>query len=70
MRAEPTAERAIVLQVLDRECTHAELERIVGPGATDALKALAADGVVIRHGERVWASPAVYRLDELGLIAV
>jgi hypothetical protein len=64
------AERAIVLCVLDRERTHAELERIVGAGATDALKTLAADGVVQRHGERVWASPAAYRLDELGLLAV
>jgi len=64
------AERVIVLCVLDRERTHTELERIVGSGTTDALKALAADGVVRRHGERVWASPAAYRLDELGLLAV
>jgi hypothetical protein len=56
--------------VLDHERTHAELERIIGPNTTDALKALAADGVVVRHGERVWASPAAYRLDELGLISV
>lgn len=56
--------------MLDHERTHAELERIIGPNTTDALKALAADGVVVRHGERVWASPAAYRLDELGLISV
>lgn len=70
MQDQRTAQRAIVLCVLDRERTHAELERIIGPDATDALKALAADGAVIRHGERVWASPATYRLDDLGLIAV
>jgi hypothetical protein len=70
MQTQRTAQRVIVLVVLDHERTHPELERIVGDGATDALKVLAADGVVIRHGERVWASPATHRLDELGLIAV
>jgi hypothetical protein len=63
-------QRAVVRLVLKRERTHAELERIVGAGATDAIKALAADRVVVRHGERLWASPAAYRLDELGLMAV
>jgi hypothetical protein len=70
MQDQRTAQRAIVLSVLDQERTHAELERVVGPCAVEAVKTLAADGVVIRHGERVWASPATHRLDELGLVAV
>jgi hypothetical protein len=63
-------ERAIVLLVLDRERTLDGLERLLGPDTLAAVKALAADGVVIRYGERLWASPAAYRLDELRLLAV
>ena len=63
-------ERAIVLLVLDRERTLDGSERLLGPDTLAAVKALAADGVVIRYGERLWASPAAYRLDELRLLAV
>jgi hypothetical protein len=62
-------ERAIVGLVLTRERELDGLERLLGPDAVPAVKALAGAGVVLRHGERVWASPAVYRLDELRLVA-
>jgi hypothetical protein len=65
-----TVERAIVLLVLDRERSLDELGRIVGPDALAAAKTLAADGAVVRHGELLWASSCVSRLDELRLIAV
>jgi hypothetical protein len=45
------------------------LERLLGPDAVAAVKTLAADGVVLRHGERLWASPCLSRLEELRLIA-
>jgi hypothetical protein len=64
-----TVERAIVLLVLERERSQDELDRIIGEDTLAAAKALAADGVVIRHGELLWASPGLSRLDELGLIA-
>jgi hypothetical protein len=64
------AQRAVVLYVLDHERTAADLERIVGPEAGEATRALAAARVVVHHGERIWASPGTLRLDELGLIAV
>jgi hypothetical protein len=35
-----------------------------------AVKALAADGVVVCRGEHLWASPSLSSLDELGLVAV
>jgi hypothetical protein len=70
MQAQRTAQRAIVLAILDRERPLAELERIVGAGAVEAVKVLAADGAVVRHGGQVWASPCLLRLDDLGLVAV
>lgn len=52
-------QRAIVRLVLKRGRTLACLERLlVGPRAVDAAKQLAADGVVIRHGELLWAPHA------------
>jgi hypothetical protein len=71
LRTDETAtQRAVVRMVLERERTLHGLERLLGPSAVAAVKALAADGVVVRHGERLWASPATHRLDELDLIAV
>lgn len=67
---ELATQRAVVQLVLERERELAALERLLGPEALAAVKTLAADGVVIRHGERVWASPAIYRVDVMGLIAV
>lgn len=66
---EPATERAIVRLVLERERELAGLERLLGPDAVAAVKTLAADGVILRHGERLWASPCLSRLDELRLIA-
>lgn len=63
-------QRAIALAVLDRERDQAELDRIIGDSCIEAVKALAREDVVIRSGERVWASPCASRLDELGLVAV
>jgi hypothetical protein len=37
---------------------------------SDALARLDRDGIVCISGESVWASRAVRRLDELGLIAI
>lgn len=64
------AQRAIVLYVLDRERTHGELDRLVGPEVGDAVKALAAARVIMRYGERIWPSSCALLLDDLGLIAV
>jgi hypothetical protein len=69
MQADET-QRQIVRLVLERERTLDGLERLLGSGAVAAVKVLAADGVVIRHGERLWASPGTSRLDELGLLRV
>ena len=66
---DPAIERAVVGLVLERERTLDGLERLLGPGAVAAVKALAADGVVLRHGERLWASPCLSRLGELGIAA-
>jgi hypothetical protein len=63
-------QRAVVRLVLERERELTALERLLGSGAVAAVKVLASDGVVLRHGELLWASPATHRLDELGLIAV
>jgi hypothetical protein len=62
-------ERAIVLLVLERERELDGLERLLGSEAVAAVRALAADGVVVRHGERLRASPCLSQLDELGLLA-
>jgi hypothetical protein len=61
---------AVVRLVLDRERTLDGLERLLGSGAVASVKALAADGVVVRHSEHLWASPALSRLAELELVAV
>lgn len=66
---EPAIDRAVVRLVLERERELAGLERLLGFGAVAAVKKLAADGVVVRHGERLWASPSLSRLDGLGLIS-
>jgi hypothetical protein len=62
-------QRAVVRMVLDRERTLDGLERLLGSDAVAAVKMLAADGVIVRHGERLWASPCLSRLDGLGLVA-
>jgi hypothetical protein len=70
MRAgDPAIERAVVGLVLERERTLEGLERLLGPDALAAVKVLAADGVVVRQRELLWASPAVSRLDDLRLIS-
>ena len=69
MRTEPEIERAVVRLVLERERELAGLERLLGAEAVRAVKALAGDGVVLRHGERLWASPCLSRLQDLGLVA-
>jgi hypothetical protein len=68
MRADPETQRTVVRLVLERERELAGLERLLGPGAVAAVKVLAGDSVILRHGERLWASPCLSRLDELGLI--
>jgi hypothetical protein len=69
-RGEPATECAVVRLVLERERTLDGLERLLGSGAVAAVKMLAADGVVIRHGELLWASPALSRLAELELVRI
>ncbi|HEV7943260.1 MAG TPA: hypothetical protein VGP17_10725 [Solirubrobacteraceae bacterium] len=61
-------QREVVRLVLKRERELAGLERLLGPDAVAAVKMLAADGVVVRCGEVLWASSALWRLDELGLL--
>ena len=70
MSDEIATQRAVVRLVLARERELAGLERLLGSGAVAAVKTLAADGVVVRHGERLWASSALSRLDELALVTV
>jgi hypothetical protein len=70
MQADRETQREVVRLVLARERELDGLERLLGSGAVAAVKVLAADGVVIRHGEQLWASPALSRLVELELIAV
>jgi hypothetical protein len=70
MSSEYETQREVVRLVLERERELTALERLLGFGAVAAVKTLAADGVVVRHGERLWASSALSRLDELGLVAV
>jgi|GEM_PF-2601553 len=67
---EVATQREIVRLVLERERELTALERLLGSGAVAAVKTLAADGVVVRNGELLWASSALSRLDELRLIAV
>lgn len=66
---EPAIECAVVRLVLERERELAGLERLLGSDAVAAVKTLAADGVILRHGERLWASPCLSRLESLGLVA-
>jgi hypothetical protein len=63
-------QRQVVRLVLEREHSLDGLERLLGFEAVAAVKTLAADGVVVRHGERLWVSPGLARLDDLGLIVV
>jgi|HubBroStandDraft_6_1064221.scaffolds.fasta_scaffold154623_5 hypothetical protein len=63
-------QREVVRLVLERERELHGLERVLGSGAVAAVKTLAADGVVLRHGERLWASPCLSRLEDLGLVAI
>jgi len=67
--SKPATERAVIGLVLERERELAGLERLLGPAAAAEVKSLAFDGVVVRHGERLWASPCLSRLDGLGLVA-
>lgn len=62
-------QREVVRLVLERERELDGLERLLGSGAVAAVKVLAADGVVVRLGELLWASSALSRLDELGLVS-
>jgi hypothetical protein len=70
MRDEIATQRQVVRLVLERERELAGLERLLNSGAVVAVKLLAADGVVVRHGERLWSSPCLSRLDGLGLVAL
>lgn len=70
MQGDLATQRTVVRLVLKRERELDGLERLLGSGTVAAVKVLAADGVVIRHGERLWASPCLSRLAELELIAV
>jgi hypothetical protein len=70
-------ERAIVLQLLrdDREqgWSRAELAMEIDaepPAMEEALRRLSGEGVLCLVEEKVWASRAARRLDELGLIGV
>lgn len=70
MSSDHETQREVVRLVLRRERELAGLERMLGPDAVAAVKTLAADGVVVRCGELLWASPSTHRLDELGLIGL
>jgi hypothetical protein len=75
---DPRVERAIVLQFLRNDHEHrwsrAELEveisNVEPLDIGDAVARLDHDGIVRVSGESVWATRAVRRLDELGLIAM
>lgn len=67
-RVDSEMQRAVIRLVLKRERTLDGLERMLGFGAVAAAKVLAADGVVVRQRELLWASSALSRLDDLGLI--
>ena len=69
-QGDPATEREVVRLVLERERELAGLERLLGSQAVRAVKSLAASGIVLRHGELLWASPCLSRLDELGLLAL
>lgn len=65
-RSESETQREVARLVLERERELMALERLLGSDALPAVKTLAADGIVVRCGELVWASSALSRLDELG----
>lgn len=69
MKGDRETQREIVRLVLARERELHALERLLGSGAVAAVKTLAADGVVLRYGELLWASPALSRLADLELLA-
>jgi|HubBroStandDraft_6_1064221.scaffolds.fasta_scaffold848309_2 hypothetical protein len=64
---EVATQREVVRLMLEHELVG--LEQLLGSGAVATVTRLAADGVVIRRGERLRCSPAVSRLDDLGLAA-
>jgi hypothetical protein len=74
----PRIERAIILQFLrddhgerwSRAELEVEISNVEPLDISDALARLDRDGIVQISGESVWASRAVRRLDELGLIAI
>jgi hypothetical protein len=68
MESDHETQRQVVRLVLKRERELIALERLLGPDAVAAVKTLAADGIIVRCGELLWASPALWRLDDLGLI--
>jgi len=75
--AEVDAQRLVVEELLARNdpLTRTELFDILRKrgsveAMTAALDALLAVGIAVAEGETVEASPAVSRLDEIGLIAV
>ena len=75
---DPRIERAIILQFLrddhgdrwSRAELEVEISNVEPLDISDALTSLDQDGIVQISGESVWASRAVRRLDELGLIAI
>jgi hypothetical protein len=75
---DPRIERAIILQFLRDDHEHrwsrAELEVEISSievlDISDALARLDQDGIVRISGESAWASRAIRRLDDLGLIAI
>lgn len=75
---DPRIERAIILQFLRDDHEHrwsrAELEVEISSievlDIGDALARLDQDGIVRISGESAWASRAIRRLDDLGLIAI
>jgi hypothetical protein len=75
---DPRVERAIILQFLRHDHEHrwsrAELEveisNVESLDISDALAELDQNGIACISGESVWASHAMRRLDELGLIAI
>jgi hypothetical protein len=75
---DPRIERAVILQFLrddhEQRWSRAELEveisNIEVLDISDALARLDQNGIVQISGESAWASRAVRRLDELGLIAI
>lgn len=74
MQTDIRSERLVVLQLLDREQTRAELARVLDVGQeaiSRALGGLEAAGVIIGSQRgRVHLSPCTQHLDTLGLISV